>query len=59
MKEEIVRTLIQTAGGSGVVLGALWLFRDHIYFSFGRPPAPEERTPTRRSPPTRRGGPRR
>jgi hypothetical protein len=41
MNPEIISWLMRAGGAWGLFLFALWIFRDRIYFSFGRmPPAP-------------------
>lgn len=39
MSPEMLTWLSKTGGAAGIVILALWLFRDRIYFSFGQPPA--------------------
>lgn len=39
MNPELLNWLSKTGGAAGIVILALWLFRDRIYFSFGEPPA--------------------
>lgn len=39
MSPEMLAWLSKTGGAAGIVILALWLFRDRIYFSFGQPPA--------------------
>jgi hypothetical protein len=59
--------LSKTGGAAGILILALWLFRDRVYFSFGQPPVgirfkhPEDPTgagpdesPPRIAPPRRR-----
>lgn len=38
MSPEMLTWLSKTGGAAGIVILALWLFRDRIYFSFGQPP---------------------
>ena len=38
MSPEVLTWLSKTGGAAGIVILALWLFRDRIYFSFGQPP---------------------
>ncbi|WP_420129871.1 hypothetical protein [Longimicrobium sp.] len=63
MSPEMLTWLSKTGGAAGILILALWLFRDRIYFSFGQPPAgirfrhPEDPTgpgPHRIAPPGRR-----
>lgn len=39
MNPEILNSLIKASQTAGIIIFALWLFRDRIYFSFGQPPA--------------------
>ena len=39
MNPELLNWLSKTGGAAGIIILALWLFRDRIYFSFGEPPA--------------------
>jgi hypothetical protein len=39
MSPELMNWLSKTGGAAALVILALWLFRDRIYFSFGEPPA--------------------
>lgn len=39
MSPDVLTWLSKTGGAAAVLILALWLFRDEIYFSFGRPPA--------------------
>jgi hypothetical protein len=39
MSPEMLTWLSKTGGAAAVLILALWLFRDRIYFSFGEPPA--------------------
>jgi hypothetical protein len=39
MNPEVLDWLRETGGTATIVIGALWLFKDHLYVSFGQPPA--------------------